>query len=168
MFVKNSNIDSSANTISEEGDKIIETVNLDEDIKEKIDIIKMDIEGEEYNALIGCKNHIINDKPILLISVYHNNTDLFRIPKLIYEYNNNYKFYLRNYGNNIFPTEIVLYAILKKWEKVLTNSTVFIIMLITNKKVCFKIFVVINKMIIRNKCEKYKNIWRYKILWTIH
>lgn len=114
MFVKNSNIDSSANTISEEGDKIIETVNLDEDIKEKIDIIKMDIEGEEYNALIGCKNHIINDKPILLISVYHNNTDLFRIPKLIYEYNNNYKFYLRNYGNNIFPTEIVLYAILKK------------------------------------------------------
>ncbi|HIS91102.1 MAG TPA: FkbM family methyltransferase [Candidatus Faecisoma merdavium] len=113
MYLKNSLVNSSANQVDNNGEIEIETVSLDNDILEKIDMIKMDIEGSEYNALIGAKNHIINDKPILLISVYHNNEDLWKLPKLIYEYNNNYNFYLRYYGNNIFPTEIVLFAIPK-------------------------------------------------------
>lgn len=114
MYLKNSLVNSSANRVDNNGEIEIETVSLDNDILEKIDMIKMDIEGSEYNALIGAKNHIINDNPILLISVYHNNEDLWKLPKLIYEYNNNYNFYLRYYGNNIFPTEIVLFAIPKK------------------------------------------------------
>lgn len=114
MYLKNSLVNSSANQVDNNGEIEIETVSLDNDILEKIDMIKMDIEGSEYNALIGAKNHIINDNPILLISVYHNNEDLWKLPKLIYEYNNNYNFYLRYYGNNIFPTEIVLFAIPKK------------------------------------------------------
>lgn len=113
MYLKNSLVNSSANQVDNNGEIEIETVSLDNDILEKIDMIKMDIEGSEYNALIGAKNHIINDNPILLISVYHNNEDLWKLPKLIYEYNNNYNFYLRYYGNNIFPTEIVLFAIPK-------------------------------------------------------
>ena len=110
MYLKNSLVNSSANQVDNNGEIEIETVSLDNDILEKIDMIKMDIEGSEYNALIGAKNHIINDNPILLISVYHNNEDLWKLPKLIYEYNNNYNFYLRYYGNNIFPTEVVLVA----------------------------------------------------------
>ena len=110
MYLKNSLVNSSANQVDNNGEIEIETVSLDNDILEKIDMIKMDIEGSEYNALIGAKNHIINDNPILLISVYHNNEDLWKLPKLIYKYNNNYNFYLRYYGNNIFPTEIVLFA----------------------------------------------------------
>ena len=113
MYLKESDINSSANQIDNSGTIEVETVSLDNDILEKIDIIKMDIEGSEYNALIGCKNHIINDNPTLLISVYHNNEDLWKLPKLIYEYNNNYNFYLRYYSNYIFPTEIVLFAIPK-------------------------------------------------------
>lgn len=113
MYLKESNINSSANQVDNSGTIEVETVSLDNDILEKIDIIKMDIEGSEYNALIGCKNHIINDNPTLLISVYHNNEDLWKLPKLIYEYNNNYNFYLRYYSNYIFPTEIVLFAIPK-------------------------------------------------------
>lgn len=113
MYLKESDINSSANQIDNSGTIEVETVSLDNDILEKIDIIKMDIEGSEHNALIGCKNHIINDNPTLLISVYHNNEDLWKLPKLIYEYNNNYKFYLRYYSNYIFPTEIVLFAIPK-------------------------------------------------------
>lgn len=113
MYLKESNINSSANQVDNSGTIEVETVSLDNDILEKIDIIKMDIEGSEHNALIGCKNHIINDNPTLLISVYHNNEDLWKLPKLIYEYNNNYKFYLRYYSNYIFPTEIVLFAIPK-------------------------------------------------------
>ena len=104
-------IDASTNKLVTNGNVEIEIVSLDNDITESIDMIKMDIEGEEYNALLGCKNHIINDRPILMISVYHNNEDLWKLPKLIDEFNNKYDFYLRNYGNNVFPTEIVLIAV---------------------------------------------------------
>lgn len=104
-----SSVDNSANTINDNnGD--IEAVSLDEDINEKIDIIKMDIEGAECKALEGAKKHIKNDSPTLLISIYHGFNDLIRIPKLIKSFNKNYNFYLRYYGGNVFPTEIVLVA----------------------------------------------------------
>ena len=73
----------------------------------------MDIEGSEEKALLGSINHIKNDYPKLLISVYHDNDHLWKIPKLISEINDSYDFYLRCYGNNIYPTEIVLFAIPK-------------------------------------------------------
>lgn len=111
MFLKKSAVDSSGNQITQSGDIEVETVCLDDDIEGKIDMIKMDIEGSEYGALLGAKNHIINDKPKLLISVYHNNMDLWRIPRLIAEYSQDYDFFLRYYGNNTYPTEIVLIAI---------------------------------------------------------
>jgi len=110
-YFTNELIDASTNKLINNGNVEVEIVSLDNDLLEKVDMIKMDIEGEEYNALLGCKNHIVNDKPILLISVYHNNEDLWKLPKLIDEFNGEYKFYLRNYGNNIFPTEIVLIAL---------------------------------------------------------
>ena len=103
----------SANKVSENGDILLESTTLDEDIKEKVSMIKMDIEGNEKNALLGSINHIKNDKPKLLISVYHNNNHLWEIPKLINEINPNYNYYLRCYGNCIYPTEIVLFAIPK-------------------------------------------------------
>lgn len=102
--------DSSANMIVEKSNYKIEAVSLDEDIKEPITIIKMDIEGSEEQALIGSKNHITKEKPKLLISVYHNHEDLWKLPKLIHSYVPEYHYYLRCYGNNIFPTEIVLFA----------------------------------------------------------
>ena len=54
------------------------------------------------------------DTPTLLRSSYHGFNDLIRIPKLINSINKNYNFYLRYYGGNIFPTEIVLIAKKKK------------------------------------------------------
>ena len=74
----------------------------------------MDIEGGEEKALIGCQNHIKNEHPKLLISVYHNHEDLWKLPKIINDFYPNYNFYLRNHGNNIFPTETVLFAIPKE------------------------------------------------------
>ncbi len=109
VVVNTSMVDTSANTIIENNEGI-QAVTLDLDIEEKIDIIKMDIEGSEYKALLGSINHIKNDKPTLLISIYHGFNDLIRLPKLIKDINNNYNFYLRYYGGNIFPTEIVLIA----------------------------------------------------------
>lgn len=110
-FIQFSSTDHSANTIREDGQNEVMISTIDEEIKDKITLIKMDIEGSEQKALMGAKSHIVKEHPKLLISVYHNHTDLIEIPKMINKLNKDYKFYLRYYGNNVFPTEIVFYAI---------------------------------------------------------
>lgn len=114
IYIKKNKESSSANKVVLEENKNLKSVQavcLDDDIKEKVTMIKMDIEGSEQKAIMGSLNHIKNDTPTLLISVYHNNEDLWKIPKMISEINKSYNYYLRCYGNNIFPTEIVLFAI---------------------------------------------------------
>lgn len=111
LYIKESSVDKSANTVTDNGEIKIDVTTIDNDIKEKISLIKMDIEGFEQKALVGCTNHIKNDHPKLLISVYHNHEDLWKVPCMINEICPGYKFYLRYYGNNIFPTEIVLIGI---------------------------------------------------------
>ena len=111
----NKNLDLSTNSTQENGELSVDAVKLDNDITEKITMVKMDIEGGEMNALIGMENHIKNDTPTLLISVYHNNTDLLDIPKFISTINKNYNYHLRYYGNQYFPTEIVLLALPKQF-----------------------------------------------------
>ena len=111
MSVVNSSVDVSANTVLVHPNGDIPLVTLDEDISEAITMIKMDIEGFEQVALNGAVNHIKNDHPKLLISVYHKNEDLWKIPKMIKEIDSSYQFYLRYHGGNIYPTEITLIAI---------------------------------------------------------
>lgn len=105
---------SSANTLGtytgSSGNEVFVTT-LDIDIAEPITMIKADIEGFEQKAIIGAKNHILNEHPKLLISVYHNNEDIWKIPKMIYEISSDYKFYLRYKGSPIYPTEITLLAV---------------------------------------------------------
>lgn len=72
-------------------------------------IIKMDIEGSEFSALLGAERLITLYKPKLIISIYHRIEDIFEIPNLILNYNSHYKFYLRRL--NISPiNDYVLYA----------------------------------------------------------
>jgi FkbM family methyltransferase len=99
-------------SISLDGSTDVVVVSLDEDIKEPVSFIKMDIEGFELDAIEGAKNHIINEKPILAICVYHKIDDLWEIPEYILKLNPSYKLYLRQYtegdGNNDWET--VIYA----------------------------------------------------------
>ena len=111
LKVENNLVSASANTLNIQEDGDVEITTLDEDIKEPITLIKADIEGFEQQALEGAKNHIKNDHPKLLISVYHKNEDLWRIPKMIYEMSEDYKFYLRFNSSPIYPTEITLFAV---------------------------------------------------------
>lgn len=67
-------------------DKILEDV-------EKVDYIKMDIEGEEVNALKGAKDIIKKFKPNMMISAYHVFDHIFEIPMLIKSINPEYKIY---------------------------------------------------------------------------
>ena len=84
---------------------------LDADIEEPVTLIKADIEGFEQRALAGARQHILNDHPKLLISVYHSNEDLWRIPRYIKEISRDYSLYLRHHGSPIYPTEITLIAV---------------------------------------------------------
>ena len=111
LSVVNSSADASANTVFVSDNGTIPMVTLDEDIGEKLTMIKADIEGFEQEALLGAINHIKNDHPKLLISVYHKNENLWKIPKMIKEIDPTYKFYLRYHGGNVYPTEITLIAL---------------------------------------------------------
>jgi FkbM family methyltransferase len=88
----------------------LEVVSLDSILtNKKVTFIKMDIEGSEIDALIGAKEIIREQMPVLAISVYHNFYDLLRIPLLIEKYAANYKYFLRHYTNKAIET--VLYAV---------------------------------------------------------
>lgn len=113
LYIKNNLVSDSANTLDDSGELQVQGITIDDDVLEKVTMIKMDIEGSELKALKGCINHIKNDTPKLLISVYHKHEDIIDIPKFIYNINPNYKFYLRYFGNKYYPTETVLLAIPK-------------------------------------------------------
>lgn len=97
-----------SNSQAESANEII-AMPLDEVVKEKVSLIKMDIEGAEYNALLGAANIIQTHRPKLAICVYHSIEDYVRIPLLIQELNPDYKFYFRQHS--VTSGESVFYAI---------------------------------------------------------
>lgn len=76
----------------------------------QIDFIKYDVEGAEYEALLGSAGTIARCRPELLVSLYHRGEDLYRLPALLRRLCPNYRFYLRRMAG--IPTwDINLYAI---------------------------------------------------------
>ena len=113
MYLSSSEM-SSSNTVSTENatsEFPVEIVSIDNDISEPVTLIKMDIEGSEQNALQGCRRHILEEHPKLLICIYHNNEDIYKIPRMITDMRDNYKLYLRSNGLSLGPSEIVLFAL---------------------------------------------------------
>lgn len=110
LFLHRSSSDASANqlTADENAGQRIEVVPLDDDIPETITFLKMDIEGAEWDTLLGCERIISQNHPKLAVCVYHGYDDLWRIPALIESMYPDYEFYLRHYGGNLIPTEFVL------------------------------------------------------------
>lgn len=78
---------------------------------DKVDFIKMDIEGAELSALHGAVETIKAHKPKLAISIYHLYEDYVTIPQFIKQTCPDYEFYLDNY--TILDQETILYAIAK-------------------------------------------------------
>ncbi len=85
---------------------------IDNLVKEKIDFIKLDIEGAEQDAIDGAKESIKKYKPVLAICIYHKAEDWYKIPEKILSMHSDYKVYLRHYMEGIF--ESVLYFIPNK------------------------------------------------------
>lgn len=88
----------------------VETISVDEIIPEteKVRFIKMDIEGAEYEALIGAQKTILRERPGLAISIYHNAIDYFRLAEKIREYIPEYKLAVRHHKDK--HVDSVLYA----------------------------------------------------------
>jgi FkbM family methyltransferase len=75
-----------------------------------IDFIKMDIEGLENSAILGAREIIKAQNPVLAICVYHKPDDLWTILQTIENIAPEvYKYYLYQHELNTF--EVVLYAI---------------------------------------------------------
>lgn len=85
-----------------------ETITIDEYMyKEricKVDFIKMDIEGAEMSALIGCKETILKHHPKLAISIYHKAEDMWQIPQYIHSLCPDYKFYIKHNTRSALET----------------------------------------------------------------
>lgn len=111
MFISVNSSSTSANILTAQGNIPIEVVAIDEDITEPVTFIKMDIEGAEQDALLGCARHIQQEHPKLAISVYHNNEDLWKIPRMIDQICPGYRFWLRYHGGDLYPTETSLLAV---------------------------------------------------------
>ncbi|MCI8387594.1 MAG: FkbM family methyltransferase, partial [Clostridiales bacterium] len=60
------------------------------------DYIKYDVEGAEYEALVGSRVVIEREYPELLVSLYHRSEDLFRLPLLVRELGYE-RLYIRRY-----------------------------------------------------------------------
>ncbi len=80
------------------------------------DWIKLDVEGCERDAILGARELIIRDRPVLSVSVYHRAEDLFSLPLLIAELCPAYRFYLSR--ADVCPAwDVILTAVPnEKWK----------------------------------------------------
>ena len=75
----------------------------------KVDFIKFDIEGAEYETILGAEQIIKRYRPKLAISVYHRPDDLLRIYQKFVEWNVGYKFKLRHHSSLLMETVLYCY-----------------------------------------------------------
>lgn len=84
----------------------IETVSLDNFVKEnkieRIDFVKMDVEGFEENVIIGSAEIMKKFKPILSLSAYHKPDDKVKLPKRIKSIREDYKIVLNTFDEEDF------------------------------------------------------------------
>lgn len=107
---------SSASYITMNGDHYIEITTIDDfakDVSANIGLIKMDIEGMEYDAIIGATETIKKFRPILLISIYHNGKDFFEIKPHLESIIDGYQFMIRKLN----PYHLTFETMLIGWPK---------------------------------------------------
>lgn len=97
---------------TEDGTAVLEVDSVDHILNgEAVTTIKMDIEGAEYDAILGMEKTLQNH-PVLMVSIYHKVEDLFRLQLLIEKMCPNvYDYYIRHYSPTVIET--VLYAVPK-------------------------------------------------------
>jgi hypothetical protein len=91
---------------------VVATTTIDQFVErtglERVDYIKMDVEGAELNVLRGAAQTIERFAPKLAIAAYHKDDDLVRIPDAIAAFDAEYRFYLQTFSP--VEEETVLFA----------------------------------------------------------
>jgi FkbM family methyltransferase len=74
-----------------------------------VTFIKMDIEGAEADALRGAERLLRGRRPVVAVSAYHHQADLWQLPALLAAVTEDYRLYLRAHRHDGFDS--VLYGI---------------------------------------------------------
>lgn len=91
-------MNSGRNSLAGHGETLVDAANIDTLLMGTgVSFIKMDIEGQEKNALLGGQKTLGEQMPKLNIAAYHRNEDLFELPILLNQINPNYKIYMRHH-----------------------------------------------------------------------
>lgn len=99
----------SGSFISESGENAIDVLALDSFLEgRKVDLIKLDIEGSEHNALRGAEQTLKTQQPKLAVCLYHQLQDLHQIPLYLKTLLPNHRFYFHHQG--LSPVDAVLFA----------------------------------------------------------
>jgi FkbM family methyltransferase len=95
-------------TIRESGTSTVSTFTVDSlELKGKHGLIKMDIEGAETSALVGCAKTLRENHFDLIISAYHKKDDFITLTNYLSTLQIRYKYYLRHFGAKIYETCII-------------------------------------------------------------
>ena len=118
MFIHDSLAQCGGNKISDVGTETVKIDTLDNYVaknKIRVGVIKVDIEGFEQEFLKGAINTIKEQKPVLLISIYHSYDDFYKIKPMIESWVPEYKFdFVQGVQNNgIIAIETLLVAVPK-------------------------------------------------------
>lgn len=86
----------------------VRTQALDDLGLERVDFLKLDIEGAELAALEGARAVLVRDRPRLAIAAYHRDDDLAAIPAFLDDLGVGYELYLGHFTPG--PAETILFA----------------------------------------------------------
>jgi FkbM family methyltransferase len=90
----------------------VRTLTLDDALRQagvdRVDFVKMDVEGAEPRVLAGASTVLGRDRPRLAIAAYHRDDDLVVLPAAIREAAAEYRFYLQS--SSPLEDETVLFA----------------------------------------------------------
>lgn len=99
-----------AGRLDPHGDEGIACVRLDDVLAgQRVDFLKLDVEGAEEAVLVGAAETLRASRPVMALSCYHHPHDLWRLPDCLAELVPDYAFYLRQHASNSF--ELVLYGV---------------------------------------------------------
>jgi FkbM family methyltransferase len=105
--------DAGSSKLSATGTTHIEVRAIDDIVAEqglkRVDLIKLDVEAAEHQALDGARRTLKRFRPKLQVSIYHQPNDLFELPLRLMNELPEYRFYLGHHGP--WHTETDLYAI---------------------------------------------------------
>ena len=96
-----------------EDSEVIDIVDIDSYVKQHeldVALIKLDLEGEEENALEGAVETIRRQRPVLLVSIYHRPSDFFSLRGWLDRLRIGYQTIIRKVSNTpIFEVMLIAY-----------------------------------------------------------